>query len=219
MRVLLIEDDVELADAVRRGLVDSGFAVDVAVDGDAGLAKARVTAYDVILLDRDLPALHGDDVCRRLIEAGNPARILMLTAAGELSDRVDGLSLGADDYLSKPFALVEVVARIRALVRRNAGSPTPVLAHGDLLLDTTKRNVRRGEQELRLTRKEFGVLEQLMLEPGAVVSAEQLLEKVWDEHADPFTNAIRITMQTLRRKLGEPSVIETVIGVGYRMIA
>jgi DNA-binding response OmpR family regulator len=218
MRILLIEDDAELADAVRRGLESNGLAVDVATDGASGLEKAQLTPYDVVLLDRDLPAMHGDDVCRQLVVEGNPARILMLTAAGDLSDRVDGLSLGADDYLAKPFALVEVVARIRALARRNTAAINPVLAHGDLAVDTTKRFVSRAGREVRLTRKEFGVLEQLMLTPQAVVSSEQLLEKVWDEHADPFTNAIRITMQTLRRKLGEPSVIETVVGVGYRLI-
>jgi DNA-binding response OmpR family regulator len=217
VRVLLVEDDVALADVIRRGLAEAGLAVDVAADGAQALDKAEVVAYEVVVLDRDLPVVHGDDVCRRLVASGRGSRILMLTASGEVSDRVDGLSLGADDYLAKPFAMVEVVARVLALGRRTGAVSAPVLTCADVSLDAARRTVTRAGHELRLTRKEFGVLEVLMGAAGAVVSAETLLERVWDEHADPFTNAIRITMVTLRRKLGDPPLIETVTGVGYRM--
>jgi DNA-binding response OmpR family regulator len=215
MRILLVEDETELADVVQRGLSAAGLAVDRADDGGEALDKVELTPYDVIVLDRDLPVVHGDDVCRRL--AGGRARILMLTAAGEVSDRVDGLSLGADDYLSKPFAMTELVARVLALGRRVAQATPPVLTAGDVVVDSARRTATRSDVDLRLTRKEFGVLEALLSANGAVVSAEQLLERVWDEHADPFTNAIRITMVTLRRKLGEPPIIETVTGAGYRV--
>jgi DNA-binding response OmpR family regulator len=217
-RVLLVEDDADLASVVMRGLSDAGFAVDLAPDGAQALEKAAVTVYDVILLDRDLPVVHGDDVCRQLVRDGNTARILMLTAAGDVSDRVDGLTLGADDYLAKPFAMIEVVARTFALSRRAASAVPTVLRVGDLELDPARRSVHRAGTELSLTRKELSVLEVLMKANGAVVSSEELLERVWDENVDPFTNAVRITMVTLRRKLGQPSMIETVIGSGYRII-
>ena len=219
MRVLLVEDDESLADVLRRGLSDAGLAVDHAADGQEALDKAYLVPYDVVVLDRDLPRVHGDDVCRQLVASGGAARILMLTASGAVDDRVDGLSLGADDYLAKPFAMTEVVARVRALGRRAGPATPPVLAHQDLVVDSARRRATRAGVDLRLTRKEFGVLEVLLGAGGAVVSAEQLLERVWDEHADPFTNAIRITMVTLRRKLGDPPVIETVTGVGYRVMA
>jgi DNA-binding response OmpR family regulator len=217
MRVLVVEDDAALADVVRRGLTDAGFAVDLAVDGATALDKAAVNTYDVILLDRDLPVIHGDVVCQRLVASGQSARIMMLTAAGDLTDRVDGLTLGADDYLAKPFALVEVIARLRALGRRSGAATPPVLTVGDLTVDGARHRATRAGRDLRLTRKEFAVLEVVMAADGAVVSAEQLLERVWDENTDPFTNAIRITMVTLRRKLGDPPVIETVTGAGYRI--
>lgn len=215
MRVLLVEDDVALASATARGLAQSGFAVDVAHDGEAAIEKAGVTAYDVVVLDRDLPRMHGDEVCRRL--AGGPSRVLLLTAMGTLDDRVAGLELGADDYLAKPHELRELVARVRALGRRPAAAVAPVLEFEGLVLDTARFLVTRDGSEVVLARKEFGVLEVLMRVPGAPVSAEELLERVWDEHADPFTNAVRVVMVTLRRKLGEPCPIETVKGVGYRL--
>lgn len=219
MRVLLVEDDESLADVLRRGLSDAGLAVDHAIDGQEALDKAYLVPYDVVVLDRDLPRVHGDDVCRQLVASGGAARILMLTASGAVDDRVDGLSLGADDYLAKPFAMTEVIARVRALGRRAGLATPPVLAHQDLVVDSARRTATRAGVDLRLTRKEFGVLEVLLAAGGVVVSAEQLLERVWDEHADPFTNAIRITMVTLRRKLGDPPLIETVTGVGYRVMA
>jgi DNA-binding response OmpR family regulator len=217
MRVLVVEDDAELADVLRRGLEAHALAVDLAVDGAQALEKADLTAYEVIVLDRDLPVVHGDDVCRRLVDAGTPARILMLTAAGRTADLVDGLSLGADDYIGKPFAMSELVARVRALGRRSGTSRPVVLTYGQIEVDVARRVARRGADQLSLTRKEFGVLEVLTAAAGAVVSAEDLLEQVWDENADPFTNAVRVTMVTLRRKLGDPPVIETVTGSGYRL--
>ncbi|HLI59366.1 MAG TPA: response regulator transcription factor [Solirubrobacteraceae bacterium] len=217
MRVLIAEDEVRLADAIARGLRRQGMAVDLAADGEAALAKARVVRYDVLVLDRDLPRLHGDEVCRVVRHERPEAGILMLTAAGTLQDMVEGLSLGADDYLAKPFRFAELVARIHALARRAAPSRPPVLRHGDIELDPARRRITRGGEEVALARKEFAVLETLMSAGGATVSAEQLLERVWDEHADPFTNVVRMTIMTLRRKLGEPPVVQTVIGVGYRM--
>lgn len=217
MRVLVVEDEVALADVVARGLRQAGLAVDVAHDGEAALAKAEVTPYEVVVLDRHLPGVHGDDVCRQLL-AGTPApRILMLTAAGNVDARVAGLAIGADDYLPKPFVMAELVARVRALGRRPSAATPPVLVAGDLVVDPARREARRGGTPLPLTRKEFGVLEVLAAPPGRVVSAEELLERVWDEEADPFTNAVRITLMTLRRKLGDPPLIETVVGVGYRL--
>jgi DNA-binding response OmpR family regulator len=215
--VLIAEDEVRLADAIARGLRRHGMAVDLATDGEAALAKARIVRYDVLVLDRDLPRLHGDEVCRAVRDERPEAGILMLTAAGALEDMVEGLSLGADDYLPKPFRFAELVARIHALARRAAPSRPPVLHHGDIELDPARRRITRAGEEVTLARKEFAVLETLMGAEGATVSAEELLERVWDEHADPFTNIVRMTIMTLRRKLGDPPVVETVIGVGYRM--
>jgi two-component system, OmpR family, response regulator VanR len=189
----------------------------VAADGGSGMQKLEVNSYDVVVLDRDLPVLHGDDICRRIVGTPFAPRILMLTASGGVRDRVEGLSTGADDYLGKPFAFDELVARIRALARRPNGVTPPVLENGDLTLDSGRRTVRRGDRSVPLTRKEFGVLQMLMESKGAVVSAEQLLEHVWDENTDPFTNVVRVTVMNLRRKLGEPPVIDTVVGSGYRL--
>ena len=213
-----MEDDVDLADVLARGLRSEGFAVDVCNTGAAALDKTSYNDYDAVVLDRDLLVVHGDDVCRTLIAQPDPPRILMLTALGDLADRVTGLSIGADDYLTKPFALVEVVARLRALGRRPRRSTAPVLPCGGLILDSGRRTAARAGRDLTLTRKEFGVLEVLLRAEGELVPAETLLEKVWDEHADPFTNAIRITMVTLRKKLGDPAIIETITGAGYRLI-
>jgi two-component system, OmpR family, response regulator VanR len=217
MRVLIAEDERRLAEAIARGLRREGMAVDLAPDGSDALVKARVVRYDVLVLDRDLPGVHGDEVCRMVRGERPETGILMLTAAGSLQDVVDGLSLGADDYLAKPFRFAELVARIHALARRAAPSRPPVLVHGDLELDPARRRLRRAGNEIELARKEFAVLQTLMSAEGATVSAEELLERVWDEHIDPFTNVVRMTIMTLRRKLGEPPLIETVIGVGYRM--
>lgn len=217
MRVLVVEDEVPLAEALARGLRREGMAVDVAHDGDVGLEKAMVTRYDVLVLDRDLPGRSGDDVCRLLAAEGSLTRVLMLTAAGGLADRVEGLELGADDYLGKPFAFEELVARVRALGRRATPAAPPVLTgSGGLSLDPARRKATRNQLPLELTRKEFGVLEELLRADGAVVSSEELLERVWDEHADPFTTIVRVTVMTLRKKLGEPPVVHTVVGVGYR---
>ncbi|HWK16490.1 MAG TPA: response regulator transcription factor [Solirubrobacteraceae bacterium] len=217
MRVLVAEDERRLADAIARGLRREGMAVDVAPDGSDALLKSRVVRYDVVVLDRDLPGVHGDEVCRTVRGERPETGILMLTAAGTLEDVVEGLSLGADDYLPKPFRFAELVARIHALARRAAPSRPPVLEHGDIVLDPARRHVTRAGATLELARKEFAVLEALMSAGGATVSAEELLERVWDEQIDPFTNVVRMTIMTLRRKLGEPAVVETVIGVGYRM--
>ncbi len=217
MRVLVVEDERRLADAIARGLRREGMAVDVSGDGADALAKARVVRYDVLVLDRDLPAVHGDQVCRAVRAERPEAGIIMLTAAGGLEDLVEGLSMGADDYLAKPFRFAELVARIRALGRRKAPSRPPLLSHGDLELDPARRIVTRSGEPVDLARKEFAVLEALMEADGATVSAEQLLERVWDEHTDPLTNVVRMTIMTLRRKLGDPPVVETVIGVGYRI--
>jgi DNA-binding response OmpR family regulator len=217
MRVLVVEDERRLADAIARGLRREGMAVDLAGDGDEALHKSRVVRYDVLVLDRDLPGLHGDDVCRTVRAERPETGIIMVTAAGELDDLVSGLSLGADDYLPKPFRFAELVARIRALSRRAVPSRPPVLVHGDLELDPARRSLTRGGTPIELARKELAVLETLMAADGATVSAEELLERVWDEHTDPFTNVVRMTIMTLRRKLGEPQLVQTVIGVGYRM--
>jgi DNA-binding response OmpR family regulator len=217
VRVLIAEDERRLADAIARGLRREGMAVDLAPDGTNALFKARVIRYDVLVLDRDLPGVHGDDVCRVLRDERPETCILMLTAAGTLDDLVQGLSLGADDYLPKPFRFAELVARIRALARRSTPSRPAVLHHADIELDPARRSVTRAGSEIQLARKELSVLEALMAADGATVSAEQLLERVWDDQIDPFTNVVRMTIMTLRRKLGEPPVIETVIGVGYRM--
>ena len=218
MRVLVVEDEEPLAEAVARGLRREGMAVDVAYDGDLGLEKAMVTRYDVLVLDRDLPGRSGDDICRHLAQEGSLTRVLMLTAAGGVAERVAGLDLGADDYLSKPFAFSELVARVRALGRRATPMAPPSLqGPGGVLVDQAKRAASRHGVDLELTRKELGVLEQLLRADGAVVSSEELLERVWDENADPATSIVRVTMMTLRRKLGEPTVVQTVVGAGYRI--
>jgi DNA-binding response OmpR family regulator len=217
MRVLVIEDDEELAEAIAAGLRQEQMAVDVAFDGAAGLEHALFTDYDVIVLDRDLPGRHGDVVCAELVRAGRRSRVLMLTAAGTIEDRVDGLGLGADDYLPKPFAFAELTARLRALLRRAQPPLAPVLSSGDLRLDPARRSASRGGQTLDLGPKEFGVLELLLAAQGRVVSAEELLERAWDEMADPFTSAVKVTVSRLRRKLGEPPVIETLAQAGYRI--
>lgn len=217
MRVLVVEDERQLADAVARGLRREGMAVDVAYDGAEGHEKASVTPYDVIILDRDLPGMSGDAIMKELAAAESNARVIMLTASGAVADRVAGLSLGADDYMAKPFAFAELIARVRALGRRSNPAAPPVLRAGDLELDSARRVVRRSGEEVELTRKEFGVLEVLLQADGAVVSSEGLLDRVWDENADPFTTTVRVTMMTLRRKLGDPPLIETVVGSGYRI--
>jgi DNA-binding response OmpR family regulator len=215
MRLLVVEDTHVMADSIARSLRREGMAVDVAYDGLRALDLAAQHAYEVVVLDRDLPGRHGDDVCRDL--AGGAARILMLTASGDLDERVDGLALGADDYLAKPFALAELVARIRALARRSGRPRPPVLTAGDITLDPHRQEANRSGRPLALTHKEFGVLEALLAADGGVISAESLLEQVWDAHADPFTNTVRVTIVNLRRKLGAPPAIETVVNAGYRM--
>jgi DNA-binding response OmpR family regulator len=216
MRVLVAEDERLLADTIAVGLRRRSMAVDVCYDGDAALERVTVHRYDVVILDRDLPKVHGDDVCRRVVTAGGETRVLMLTAAAGIRDRVDGLDLGADDYLTKPFAFAELVARVNALSRRSRPALPPVLERAGVTLDRPAQRARRDGLLLSLTPKEFAVLEVLMRAEGRVVSAEELLEKAWDENADPFTNAIRVAVMTLRRKLGDPPVIETVPGAGYR---
>ncbi len=217
MRVLLVEDEERLAETIARGLRREGMAVDVVLDGRSALTKTAVNNYDVVVLDRNLPEVHGDDVCKELVARQSLSRILMLTAAGSIHDRVYGLDLGADDYLPKPFALKELVARIRALSRRAATPVPPVLSAGDLSLDPARHVAERAGRDLCLTKKEFGVLEALLSAEGRVISAEELLEKVWDENADPFTNVVRVTIMTLRRKIGDPPLIETIPGVGYKL--
>jgi len=217
VRVLVVEDEAPLADAVARGLRREGMAVDVAYDGAAGHEKATVTRYDVVVLDRDLPGMSGDELCRRLAAEGALTRVIMLTASGTVADRVEGLSLGADDYLPKPFAFAELAARVRALGRRSTPPAPPVLTAADIALDPARRTVTRDGHPVDLTRKEFGVLEVLLGARGAVVSSEELLDRVWDENADPFTTTVRVTVMTLRRKLGDPPVVETVVGAGYRI--
>jgi DNA-binding response OmpR family regulator len=217
MRVLVVEDHEELARTVAAGLRREGMAIDVALDGGSALQRAAVNEYDVIVLDRDLPGVHGDQVCERLVELECRARVLMLTASGGIEDRVQGLALGADDYLPKPFAFAELVARIRALVRRAQPALPPVLTHGDLRLDPAQRAVHRGGRRLELSAKELTVLELLLGAQGAVVSPEELLARGWDEAADPFSNVVKVTVSRLRRKLGEPPIIETVPHAGYRI--
>jgi DNA-binding response OmpR family regulator len=217
VRVLVIEDDEELAETVAAGLRHARMAVDVVLDGEAGLAHALVNDYDVIVLDRDLPRLHGDQVCARLVDAGGRSRVLMLTAAATSDDLVRGLGLGADDYLPKPFDFPVLVARIGALARRAQPGIPPVLECGGVVLDTARRSARRGGQRLDLTPKEFGALELLLAARGRAVSAEELLARVWDEAADPFTGAVKVTISRLRSKLGDPPVIETIARAGYRI--
>jgi DNA-binding response OmpR family regulator len=214
VRVLVVEDHETLARRITQGLRQAGMAVDAVHDGAAALDAAAETAYDVIVLDRDLPVIHGDQVCR--VVAGSGPRVLMLTAAGDVDDRIGGLELGADDYLPKPFVFAELVARVRALSRRAPSAP-PVLRRVDLIVDRARHRARRGMRPLSLTRKEFGILEMLLTADGALVSAEELLEHVWDASADPFSNIVSVTMTRLRRKLGDPPLIETVVGKGYRM--
>jgi DNA-binding response OmpR family regulator len=217
MRVLLVEDHAKLAVTLARGLRREGMAVDVVFDGDDALDHAAGTDYDVVVLDRDLPKVHGDDVCRALVATGSRGRILMLTAARSIGDRVQGLGLGADDYLPKPFAFAELVARITALGRRSSPPLPPVLVHGDLCLDPARRVVTRAGQPLALGPKEFGVLERLLAAQGRVLTVGDLLEGVWDEMADPFTKTVKTTVSRLRAKLGDPPVIQTVPEVGYRI--
>lgn len=217
MRVLVVEDHPRLAATVATVLRREGMAVDVAFDGREALARVTLTTYDVVVLDRDLPGVHGDEVCRSLVADGCPSGVLMLTAAGSLEDRVEGLSIGADDYLPKPFHLAELVARIRALSRRSRFALAPTLVHGDLELDSARRAVTRGGEPLSLSPKEFAVLELLLGAQGAVVSTEEILERAWDDAVDPFTNAVRMTVSRLRAKLGDPPVIQTVTPVGYRI--
>ncbi|MEU5643274.1 response regulator transcription factor [Streptomyces milbemycinicus] len=231
MRVLVVEDEPLLADAITEWLRDEPHAVDVAYDGAAALERLTVNDYDVVVLDRDLPGVHGDDICRELAGAGNgaedgtgdgsgagtTARVLMLTAAADVADRVAGLTLGADDYLTKPFAFAELAARVQALGRRSRPAAPPVLRRAGITLDPARREVFRDGRYIPLSKKEFAVLTELLRADGSAVSAEQLLEKAWDEHADPFTGAVRLAVLKLRRKLGEPLIIETVTGVGYRI--
>ena len=217
MRVLVVEDHVELAEAIAAGLRREGMAVDVANDGADGLYKARVYEYDVLVLDRDLPKLHGDEVTTRMIEEGARPRILMLTASGGLQDRVEGLRIGADDYLPKPFAFAELVARLRALSRRAQPAIAPVLEAGDVWLDPGSRLVTREGQRVELSAKEFTVLELLMSAGGAALTAGEILARAWDETADPFSNVVKVTISRLRRKLGDPPLIETMPGGGYRI--
>ncbi|MET8908576.1 response regulator transcription factor [Micromonospora sp. NPDC004551] len=217
MRVLVVEDERNLADAIARGLRKRGMAVDVAYDGDAGHEAAFVTRYDVVILDRDLPGVHGDRICADLAASGALTRVLMLTASVTVADRVEGLQLGADDYLPKPFAFDELVARVQALGRRATPAAPPVLEVADLVLDPARRVVTRGGEPVELTNKEFGVLAELLKARGAVVSSEELLERVWDANTDPFTTIVRVTVMTLRKKIGDPPLIETVVGAGYRI--
>ena len=217
MRVLVVEDHAKLATTMATGLRRAGISVDVVFDGGDALEHLAVTIYDVVVLDRDIPGVHGDDVCRSLTAEGSPTRVLMLTAAGAVEDRVEGLGIGADDYLPKPCDFSELVARIRALVRRPGTSLPPTLTCGDLELDPSRRTASRAGRPLTLNPKEFAVLEVLLGARGAVVSAEELLERVWDEMADPFSQAVRTTMSRLRAKLGDPPLVETVNRAGYRI--
>jgi len=217
VRVLVVEDEQVLADAVAEWLRREAFAVDVAYDGDAALERLGVTEYDVVVLDRDLPVVHGDEVCRAIVDSDAYTRVLMLTAATSVRERVAGLGLGADDYLTKPFAFAELSARVHALMRRARPAVPPVLSRAGIRLDPATRAVVRDGRPIALARKEFAVLTELMRADGAVVTAEELLDRVWDENIDPFTNVVRVTIMKLRRKLGEPPVIETVAGVGYRI--
>jgi DNA-binding response OmpR family regulator len=217
MRVLVAEDHKDLAATLALGLRREGMAVDVVFDGQAALGHTAREDYDVIVLDRDLPKLHGDDVCRALVARGSRARVLMLTAASTIESRVDGLSLGADDYLPKPFAFAELVARIRALARRNQPALPPTLVKGDIRLDTAQRVASRAGRRLELSPKEVAVLELLLAADGASVSTQELRRRVWDEYTDSFTNVVKVTVSRLRRKLGDPPVIETVPGAGYRI--
>ncbi|MEU0275295.1 response regulator transcription factor [Streptomyces sp. NPDC006307] len=217
MRVLVVEDEEFLAEMIAEGLRRDALAVDVAADGAEALRKLSFGAYDVMVLDRDLPGVHGDEVCRRVVRQGLLTRILMLTASGTVRDRVDGLGLGADDYLTKPFAYDELLARVLALGRRARPALPPVIERAGIVLDTARRHADRDGRPLHLSRKEFAVLEALLRADGAVVSGEDLIEQVWEEHTSYRTNAVRVTLSKLRAKLGEPPVVETVQGAGYRI--
>ncbi|MFE4310476.1 response regulator transcription factor [Streptomyces sp. NPDC056891] len=217
MRVLVVEDEAFLAEMIAEGLRRDALAVDIAADGLEALRKLQLGEYDVLVLDRDLPGMHGDDVCRRVVEQRLMTRVLMLTAAGTVRDRVEGLGLGADDYLAKPFAYDELLARVLALGRRARPALPPVLERAGVVLDTARRQASRDGRHLQLSRKEFAVLEALLRAEGAVVSGEDLIEQVWEEHTSYRTNAVRVTLSKLRAKLGEPPVVETVPGSGYRI--
>jgi DNA-binding response OmpR family regulator len=217
MRVLVVEDHQVLATAIGTGLRRENMAVDVALDGHEALERLAITRYDVVVLDRDLPGVHGDEVCQRIVAGGSGSRVLMLTAASTVRERVDGLGLGADDYLPKPFDFAELVARIRALGRRSAPALPPTLESGDITLDPNRRVAFRAGRRLDLSPKEFAVLECLLAADGRVVSAEEMLERVWDEAADPFTTAVKTTIRRLRAKLGDPPVIDTIREGGYRI--
>jgi DNA-binding response OmpR family regulator len=217
MRVLVVEDHKELAATVAVGLRREGMAVDLAFDGEEALVRTRRADYDVVVLDRDLPRLHGDDVCRSLVGRGSRTRVLMLTASAATEDLVDGLSLGADDYLAKPFVFAELVARIRALGRRSQPALRPVLEHGDIRVDSSQRVASRAGRRLDLSPKELAVLELLVAAQGAPLGTDELLERAWDAYADPYSNVVKVTMSRLRRKLGDPPAIETVPHAGYRL--
>lgn len=219
VRVLVIEDEVMLAEAVAEGLREASMAVDLCFDGADALERLAVNRYDVVVLDRDLPGVHGDDVCRAVVADGGETRVIMLTAAREVPERVHGLALGADDYLTKPFAWDELLARVQALGRRARAAVPPVMRVAGIELNIPLHQVTRGDRHISLSRKEFAVLEVLMRAEGGVVSAESLLEQAWDENIDPFTNAVRVTIMTLRRKLGDPPVVRTIPGIGYRLRA
>ena len=216
MHVLIVEDEVRLAETIARGLRREGMAVDLAFDGETAQEKLSVNTYDAVVLDRNLPAVHGDEICRRLAAESERPGILMLTAARDVDDRVEGLDLGADDYLPKPFAFAELVARLHALVRRGGRPRPPVMSRGSLQLDPVNHFVTRDGRPVELTKKEFAILEVLLAAEG-VVSTEELLDRAWDENVNPFTNSVRVAIMTLRRKLGDPQPIETVTGVGYRL--
>jgi DNA-binding response OmpR family regulator len=213
----VVEDERIIAEAIAEWLRREAFAVDVVHDGDAALERIGVNDYDVLVLDRDIPVVHGDEVCRAVVESGAETRVLMLTAASAVRDRVAGLALGADDYLPKPFAFVELSARVHALLRRTRPAAPPILDRWGIQVDPARRVASRDGTPIALTNREFGLLTELMRSDGTVLSAEYLLEKVWDENIDPFTNVLRVTMMKLRRKLGDPPVVETVSGVGYRI--
>lgn len=218
MRVLIAEDEPYLAEAIQEGLQHEGFAADLVLDGDDAMERLSVNGYEVVVLDRDLPGTHGDEVCAWIVAQQLPTKVLMLTAAADLDDKERGFEIGADDYLTKPFELRELILRLRALGRRPGTSTPPVLDYAGVRLDPFRREVYRNGRYVKLAKKQFAVLEVLMAARGGVVSAETLLEQVWDENADPFTNAVRVTMSTLRKALGEPWVIHTVSGVGYRVL-
>ncbi len=219
MRVLVADDERLLADTVAEGLRRLSMAVDVVYDGEAALERLTVNRYDVAILDRDMPGRTGDEVCRHVVGAGDGTRVLMLTAAAGIRDRVEGLGLGADDYLTKPFAFAELAARVQALSRRSGPALPPILELGGIVLDSTRHTVARDGRLLTLSSKEFAVLHVLMRAGGRLVSSEELLEQAWDEHTDPFTNTVRMTVMTLRRKLGDPPAIHTVRRAGYRIVS